>query len=269
MCMSPPGGVYVGTHVQGARGTMWGPPPPSAIERRVEVLPVLPEARRLTVERFRAELDVLDSLLSDGANYRTNRRRLLTTLQSLALSRMSEIGQALSARLYRPFPDSKVKLFGGQLTVPAARMARWYLLRAIALNGHGKVSPDLLLEPWTGRPNRSEKYLYLPSAAAWAAAHVGQADDDTIGILIAGLGRTDRPRWVEGDFIGAFTALTDRRFGYDKAAWQVWWERRRAGLVEEMVQIPAGTLLMGSDEGGSAERPVHSVFLPAFSIDRF
>ncbi|MFQ5791758.1 MAG: formylglycine-generating enzyme family protein, partial [Acidobacteriota bacterium] len=143
------------------------------------------------------------------------------------------------------------------------------LLRAIALNGHGKVSPDLLLEPWTGRPNRSEKYLYLPSAAAWAAAQVGQADDDTIGILIAGLGRTDRPRWVEGDFIGALTALTGRRFGYDKAAWQAWWERRRAGLVEEMVQIPAGTLLMGSDDGGPAERPVHSVFLPAFSIDRF
>jgi formylglycine-generating enzyme required for sulfatase activity len=182
---------------------------------------------------------------------------------------MGEVGKALSARLDEPFPESRVKMFGGGLTVPVARIARWYLLRAIAMNGYGRVSPDLLLEPWTGQPNRSGKYFYLPSAAAWALAQVGQADDETIGTLIAGLGRTGRPRWVEGDFIGALTALSDQRFGYDRAAWQDWWERRRAGLVEEMVRIPAGTLVMGSDDGEPAEKPVHRVILAAFSIDRF
>lgn len=153
--------------------------------------------------------------------------------------------------------------------MPVARIARWYLLRAIAMNGYGRVSPGLLLEPWTEQTNRSGKYFYLPSAAAWAIAQVGQADDETIGTLIAGLGRTDRPRWIEGDFIGALTALSDQHFGYDRAAWQDWWERRRAGLVEEMVRIPAGTLVMGSDDGEPAEKPVHRVILAAFSIDRF
>ncbi len=262
-------GVYVGTHVPGGRGTLWGPPPPSATESRKDVLPIMPEASSIEVKRLRSVLDSLDRLLSDGPNYRANRSRILATLEPLALSRMGEVGEALSARLDGPFPESRVKMFGGGLTVPVARIARWYLLRAIAMNGYGRVSPGLLLEPWTEQTNRSGKYFYLPSAAAWAIAQVGQADDETIGTLIAGLGRTDRPRWIEGDFIGALTALSDQHFGYDRAAWQDWWERRKNKVGGGMIHIPEGTLLMGSDDGEPAEKPVHRVILAAFSIDRF
>ena len=262
-------GVYVGTHVPGGRGTLWGPPPPSATDSRMDLLPIMPEASSIEVKRLRSVLDSLDRLLSDGPNYRANRSRILATLEPLALSRMGEVGEALSARLDGPFPESRVKMFGGGLTVPVARIARWYLLRAIAMNGYGRVSPGLLLEPWTEQTNRSGKYFYLPSAAAWAIAQVGQADDETIGTLIAGLGRTDRPRWIEGDFIGALTALSDQHFGYDRAAWQDWWERRKNKVGGGMIHIPEGTLLMGSDDGEPAEKPVHRVILAAFSIDRF
>ena len=40
-------------------------------------------------------------------------------------------------------------------------------------------------------------------------------------------------------------------------------------LVEEMVQIPAGEFVMGTNEFGRDEGPEHVVFLDAFWIDRF
>ena len=263
------GKVYVGTTGPAGHGTLWGPPPPSPSETRAGVPPLMPTTPPLAVDQVLAELDILDRLLADGSNYAGHGRRLLAQLQLLALSRLSAVGAALAARLDGPFPDSKIKMFGRQLTVPAARMARWYLLRALALNGHGRISPDLLLGPWKERPNRPEKYLYLPSAAAWTAAEIGQGDDETIATLIAGIGRTNQPLWVRGDFIGALTALTGQRIGYNVAAWRNWWDKRRADRREEMINIPEGTLFMGSDAGEPDERHVLRVALPAFSIARF
>jgi formylglycine-generating enzyme required for sulfatase activity len=40
-------------------------------------------------------------------------------------------------------------------------------------------------------------------------------------------------------------------------------------IPNPMILIPAGTFLMGSEEGGRSERPVHSVFLDAFEINQF
>jgi sulfatase modifying factor 1 len=41
------------------------------------------------------------------------------------------------------------------------------------------------------------------------------------------------------------------------------------GATPEMIEIPAGTLRMGADDGEAAERPVHLVTVSAFAIDRF
>jgi formylglycine-generating enzyme len=41
------------------------------------------------------------------------------------------------------------------------------------------------------------------------------------------------------------------------------------GAGPEMIDIPAGTLRMGADDGEAAERPVHVVAVSAFAIDRF
>jgi iron(II)-dependent oxidoreductase len=42
-----------------------------------------------------------------------------------------------------------------------------------------------------------------------------------------------------------------------------------ASPLEDMVEIPAGVFVMGSDHGPADERPAHQVTLPAFWIDRF
>ena len=41
------------------------------------------------------------------------------------------------------------------------------------------------------------------------------------------------------------------------------------GLQEDMVLVPAGEFLMGSEAGDEDERPAHTVFLDAFWIDRY
>ncbi len=263
------GKVYVGTSGPGGRGTLWGPRAPAPIESHEGAPQLIPAVHPLTPERLRETLDRLDRVLADKSTYIDYGSRLFATMLPLGLSEMSEAGAALVQRLQGPFPDVKVSLFGGQLTVSATTMARWYLFWAIALNGRGRISPAFLAEPWTERPNRSEKYLHPGPAAAWAVAQLGQTDDETIATLIAGLERSDYPTWFKGDLVGALTAVTGERFGYDALSWRSWQEKRRSGHREAMIDIPGGALLMGFDHGEPAEKPVHRVVLSAFSIDRF
>ena len=42
-----------------------------------------------------------------------------------------------------------------------------------------------------------------------------------------------------------------------------------ASLLEDMIEIPAGAFVMGSDAGPTEERPAHRNTLPAYRIDRF
>src|SRR3970282_697661 len=46
------------------------------------------------------------------------------------------------------------------------------------------------------------------------------------------------------------------------------WHYAQAAAVE-MIRIPPGPFLVGSDDGPADERPAHQVELPAFSIDKF
>lgn len=41
-----------------------------------------------------------------------------------------------------------------------------------------------------------------------------------------------------------------------------------AATAQDMVRVPAGPFVMGSDDGPADERPAHAVVLPAFEIDR-
>ena len=63
--------------------------------------------------------------------------------------------------------------------------------------------------------------------AMWAAARIGRRHDALIAALIEGLGRTGEPNWLDGDRIGALTALTGQRFGYDLGRWRDWWAATR------------------------------------------
>jgi len=121
-----------------------------------------------------------------------------------------------------------------------------------------------------GAPQRTpEKYLEPAPAAAWAAAVVGQDDEATLPALVARLGAPGQPAWLDGDFVGALTALTGKRFGYDLDAWRAWWSSRRTASPAPMVRVPHGDLLMGSQAGAPEEAPVHRVAVAAFSIDQF
>ncbi len=220
------GRLYVGTIGPDERGTLWGPPPPAPTATPVaaRLLPRPPDS--LAPDDVARALRTLDVALADSRSYADGATPLRAALAALTGSHLPEVGVALARRLEGPFPVARVTLFGGALTITATELARWHLLRAMALNGHGRVPLSLLTSPWTARPNRAEKYLEPAPAAAWTAAQLGQRDDDTLGALIGQLERADHPVWLDGDFVGALTVLTGERFGYDHAAWRAWWARR-------------------------------------------
>lgn len=223
------GRVYVGTLGPGGRGTLWGPPAPAPAGAPIDTRPIPPAPRRLAPEQLAGALAVLDRALGDVSSYAEPGARLEAAVEPLALSGLPPAGSELARRLTASFPDAHVRLFGGALSVPAAALARWHLLWAVALNGHGRVPLQLLTAPWTAPPNAPEKYLEPAPAAAWAVAQVGQADAPTLGAMIDRLGSVDQPAWLDGDLVGALTVLTGKRFGYDLAGWRQWWARHRSG----------------------------------------
>ena len=146
----------------------------------------------------------------------------------LALDQSAATSNVLIGRLNGPFAAGTARMFGRR-QIATERMARWYLLWAIAHNGHGRIPVDYLKIPWTAKSSRSEKYIRLPLAASWAYARLGQRDPATLAALMDRLDRPGDPKWLKGDVIGALTDLTGRRFGYDMDAWKRWWRTRTEG----------------------------------------
>ena len=144
-----------------------------------------------------------------------------------ALTRDPAIGRELAKRLDGRLPYGQASMFGGQVKVSAAKMARWYLMWAMAHNGHGRVPPHLIRWPWDVNPNRAEKYLEPAPGAAWAAAQIGQKDSETLRSLVGRLNSPGNLDWLDGDMVGALTTLTGQRFAYDIQAWVRWWESRQ------------------------------------------
>lgn len=221
------GRIYVGVIGRNKKGALFGTMSPQiseaiapapALPRRFGTRPAGPPAKLL---------GRLDSLMAEQKNYRGHGPEILKTLRALALYRSPAVGQALSERLGRPYPGAMQRMFGGQSRAPSARVARWYLLWGLAMNGQGRVPARLIGAPWTVKRNGAEKYLAAPPGAAWAAARLGQRDRATIGALIARLGRTGDPDWLEGDIFGALTVLTGQRLGYNRTAWRQWWRAQR------------------------------------------
>jgi hypothetical protein len=216
--------VYVGTRSSTGRGALWGPPAPAPHEpptlAGVHTMPA-----PVGVDTMEA-LRRLDDALKNPTTYGDHGRGLRDLLQPLALGG-APAGDELSRRLDPPAPKMSVTLFGGALTVPAETLARWHLLWAIGLSGHGHVPAELLQARWEAPPNRAEKYLEPAPAAAWVAGRLKQTDDATVDALVARLGAPDQPAWMNGDLVGALTALTGQRFGYDTEAWRRWWASRQ------------------------------------------
>jgi len=110
-------------------------------------------------------------------------------------------------------------------------MARFWLLWGMGLAGRGRVPPEQISTPWTAPENGAAKYFEPQVAAMWAVVELEQADRETIDALMARLQVAADPLWLKGDAVGALTALTGRRFGYDFDAWAAWWTTTREAWI--------------------------------------
>lgn len=157
-------------------------------------------------------MQTLDDALFDDqhAQYRS---RVISALFPLALSHDPAAGAALAERLNWTLPETTVSLIGGKVKIPAARVARWYLLFAVALNGHGHIPPTLLTAPWRVSSNPAEKYFEPMPGAAWAVAELGQTGPDTRTALMQAL-QSDTPPWAQGDVLLALYRLHAVPFRY-------------------------------------------------------
>jgi hypothetical protein len=127
------------------------------------------------------------------------------------------------AALNAPFPDQTVAMFGGNLTPRAADLGRHVLLWGMGVAGRGRVPGALLERPWTQVSNRPQKWFDSLPMALFAVSWAGQNDAATVASLIRRLDRAADPMWLRGDIIGALSAVTGKRFGYDIPAWRHWW----------------------------------------------
>ncbi len=206
------GQVFVGTYNEERGGALWGP---AALRSRVPAPPApLPDrpARHLSPAALKQAVQALDDALFN-VHPQHYRQRLIRALLPLALSHDPAAGAALSERLKGPLPETPVKRMIGTATMPAVRMARWYLLFAVALNGHGDIPPALLSLPWTVPPNPAEKYFEPMPAATWAVSELGQSDPATRAALRQAL-RSEAPAWSKGDVLLALHRLQGAPFRY-------------------------------------------------------
>lgn len=224
------GAVYVGGSSDDGQGVLWGSSGSPAAMPALSRAEIPPWSTTSATERdWTAAGRELDRLLADPASYLSGGRlRDLVLTLALADPPTGFFGE----RLTRRFPEEELSLIGGNVRMPAAKMARWILLWGMSLTGRGRVPQALLDEPWTAPQNPSEQYFEAPPAAMWTAALVGQDDPATIEALIGRLERKNDPLWLRGDALGALVALTGQRFGYGATAWRRWWQQAKPALRE-------------------------------------
>ncbi|PON15915.1 hypothetical protein C2W62_21265 [Candidatus Entotheonella serta] len=206
------GQVFVGIYNEQRGGALWGPASPQSLRVPQPVMLPARPGRQLSSAALQQAVLALDDALFN-VNPKTYRQRLLSALLPLALSHDPAAGAVLSERLKGPLPKASIERMVSKTLIPAARVARWYLLFAVALNGHGHIPPNLLTAPWSVSPNGAEKYYEPMPAAAWAVAELGQNDLATRAALQRAL-RSDTPAWVKGDILLALHRLYDVPFRY-------------------------------------------------------
>lgn len=218
------GRPYVGMIGVDGRGALWGPAPPAPAEPAAEPRPLPQDAPAPTANDLPDLLAELDRALSDPGALEARGGTLIEVLEPIVRLHSPAAGDALNRRLGSVSASPQPARFAGR-TVGLAEKADWQLLWAMARTGHGRVPPELLTRPWTEHPTRSEKYVAAVPGAAWAAGELKQSDPATLAALTARLDHPGDPAWLRGDIVGALTAITGQRFGYDIARWQAWWAK--------------------------------------------
>ena len=208
-------------------GLLWGPKPGSLAKTKGGTAGALKrqtQGPKPASPDWNAEAQALAALLADPANY-AQPRVLRNDVYRLA--RIGPPAGFFTRLLDTPMPTTPLRLIGGAVEVPAAKLGRWILLWGMTVSGRGPVPPALIAEPWSAPANPSEKYFEAAPAAIRAAVFTGQRDRATIDALI---GRLDAggPPWLRSDAMGGLAALTGKGFGPDPEAWRVWWAKARA-----------------------------------------
>lgn len=270
---------YVGALGADGRGVLYGPAAPAPAERATGLTP-LPGLEAPADNELAPQFAALDRALADLARFEQAGGALIDLLDPIIRSRSPQAAQGLANRLGAAGQGETRVRFAGK-RVAASTKADWQLLRAMAQLGQGRVPPELLARRWSAAANRSEKYIESVAGAAWAIAESRQRDAPTISALIERLDRAGDPAWLAGDLIGALTALTGCRFGYDLAAWRAWWENREpkadhpgaraepcGALGSDLVAVPGGTFTMGDPEGEPDEAP-RALTVKPFRMMRF
>lgn len=219
------GQAYVGLAHEQGHGALWGPKTPlspTLINSAPAVLPVETHSP-LAGSLLTQTLTRIDAALSDKASL-NSRRGLRDLFGPIVRTRLAAVGAALSTRLGKALRSNARSRFAGT-TASNANKSDWQLLWGIARTGQGYVPPALLAVPWVEKRTSSEKYAAPTPGAAWAISNIGQTDPATLKALIARLGRADDPLWLKGDIVGALTAVTGKRFGYDFSVWRDWYAR--------------------------------------------
>jgi hypothetical protein len=213
------GAVFVGTH-RGDGGALWGPPVVSA--------PLGDSATAFEAQNPHpaGTADMtgasgIESLVFGESDIDADFDSLRTAFQRLSGIPDPALGWHLAALFPNVALEGRERMFTGE-RVAKTDLARWYMLGAMAVNGHGRVPPDLLCVPLPGRQNAAEKYFDLPIAAIATVGWIGQDDQETIAALIRRLDEEQDPKWLRADIVAALAALTGEPFGHDVARWRAW-----------------------------------------------
>jgi hypothetical protein len=218
------GAVFVGTyHAEG--GALWGPRgvslPPHATAAGFED----PDPNPAAAVDTSGTAGRIERLVAGKVEITGGFRQLRAAFQRMAAISDPALGRRLAALYPKVALQGRVRMFTDE-RAPQADLVRWYMMGAMAVNGHGRVPLDLVSLPFSGKQNRAEKYFDLPVAAIATVGWIGQDDAETVAALIRRLDRPEDPKWLRADVVAALTALTGRPFGHDVARWRAWWEGR-------------------------------------------
>ncbi len=181
-----------------------------------------PRHHRMNEARIKQLYDELTSIIVQPGITDNYARSLRDSFARHPARHEPEFGEALSRLIDLPITDGKVTMFTRR-TISRQDLIRWYVFNAMAINGYGYIDPKWINKTNTLDIPDSGKLFDPAVAAIVASGWINQNDKDTVSALLDRLNNIASSEAIRSDIIGALTAITGQRFGYDKERWNEWW----------------------------------------------